>query len=269
LADPVGGTNERGMAVLFSGANGDALLTWKGEGKFDWFGYSVDAGDIDNDGIDDILIGAPMHTTTGMPNKGAFYAYSGVTGELLLHRKGSETDEMLGAFFRFVGDVNNDGYADLAAPLLDWISTVDAQGAASIFSTEIIPQMTASASTLSNSIGGIILFDMDFPDDAKRYFYQLLYSGTGVGPININGLAVPLSYDLNLVNAYLGDYHPGFSNPTGLLDGSGNATAKLTIPAGAIPPGIIDSTFYFAAISKVAWGDWEFSSVALPVTFTL
>ncbi len=267
FADLLTGTFKSGMVTLYSGATGEDFLFWTGEGKFDLFGYSIDAGDVDDDGVADILVGAPTVSTDGVTNRGAFYAFSGTSGEKVLYQEGADTNQVLGAFLRFAGDVNNDGLGDLAAPRFEWLSMFQPEGRAALYSSEIVPQMSASADTLTNSSGGTVLFDLDFPAEARFYWYQLLYSGAGTGPTSIQGLPVPLGYDVNLVNTYLGNYQPGFTDPTGLLDNQGDATARLSVPAGAIPPGVLNSTFYFAAICRLPWGQWEYSSVALPVTF--
>jgi FG-GAP repeat protein len=266
-SDLLAGVYDNGSVFLVSGATGDDLMFWIGQGKFDWFGYSIDTGDVNGDGVNDILIGAPLMSLDGLTNRGGFYAYSGTDFELLLFESGVAKNQVLGAGLRYLGDINNDGFQDLGTPFFDWSIPFSPSGSAYLYSTEIIPQMSASANSISNTTGGTVQFYLDFPDEAGLYDYRMLYSGTGMGPVNIMGLPVPLSYDLNLVNSYLGNYPPALFTPTGILNQNGDGTAKLSIPAGGIPPGIINSTFYFATICKLAWGNWEYSSVALPITF--
>lgn len=265
--DPIAGDHEIGSVILYSGLTETPLLFWSGEEKFSWFGYSLDTADINGDGTQDILIGSPLFTGDGPTNRGAFYVYDGTNGEILLRQTGTQESQILGAFCQFGGDVNNDGTVDILAPYLVNPTSTQPTGKVAVYSSEVIPQMTANSTTLSISAGGTITFDLDFTSEASFYSYKLLFSSAGMGPINILGLPVPLSYDINLVNSYLGIYAPVFGSPTGLLNPSGKATAQLNVPAGSVSPALLGSTFYFASICNVAWGTPERSSVAVPITF--
>ncbi|KAA3614297.1 MAG: hypothetical protein DWQ01_00925 [Planctomycetota bacterium] len=259
------GLYDSGFAGVYSGATGEELISWIGAGDFDLLGMFLSAMDVDGDGIQEAMIGAPGFDRDGVSNLGLLYMNSPVTGETLAQIKGTKQNEYVGIWPAPAGDVNLDGSPDFfvssfgrgAFPL----------GTATLYSGALVPQMTANGNSIQNSTGGAIRFDLDFPTEAAFYWYQLLYSGAGTGPIQIQGLDVPLSYDLFLVNSYLGNYEGSFSNPSGLLDAAGNGAVDLTIPAGAVPPGILNQTIYFAAISRLAWGTWEYASVALPVTF--
>ena len=47
----------------------------KGESRGSYFGYSLASCDVNNDGSNDILIGAPFYSTKNSPNLGAIYVY--------------------------------------------------------------------------------------------------------------------------------------------------------------------------------------------------
>jgi hypothetical protein len=72
-----------GAAYLFTGPvedgeydADDADLTLQGEGRGDWAGYSVASGDVNGDGNDDIIVGAPLHEEAS-DKTGAVYVVYG------------------------------------------------------------------------------------------------------------------------------------------------------------------------------------------------
>jgi hypothetical protein len=108
-----GGT-DAGSAFLYSGAEGALLLTLHGEQPNDLFGASVArAGDVDADGVPDLLVGAPHDHCNGF-NCGAVYAYSAEGGEPLLLIHGDPGDQ-LGTAVAGGGDADGDGRDDLVA----------------------------------------------------------------------------------------------------------------------------------------------------------
>ncbi len=90
------------------------LLT--GDAQGDAFGSSVhSAGDLDGDGFDDVIVGAPFADSSGLINNGAMSVYSGQTGMQLVKVTGGGLLDLFGRSVGTVGDLNNDGYADVLA----------------------------------------------------------------------------------------------------------------------------------------------------------
>jgi hypothetical protein len=117
---------DAGRAYVYSGHTGVMCFTGQAEG--DYLGFSVSgAGDVNNDGYDDLAVGAPGHDYLGM-NDGKTYVYSGETGSLIISYSGGSDDDVLGSSVSGAGDVNNDGYADVicAAPFYDDGANADA-----------------------------------------------------------------------------------------------------------------------------------------------
>ncbi|MEM7515757.1 MAG: FG-GAP-like repeat-containing protein, partial [Planctomycetota bacterium] len=102
-----------GMARVFSGTNGSPLYTFFGLETGDQFGDSVSgAGDVNNDGFDDVIVGAEFHDNMGASDTGMARVYSGANGSVLYTVFGSSANDLLGIAVSDAGDVNNDGFDD-------------------------------------------------------------------------------------------------------------------------------------------------------------
>lgn len=114
LFDNGGGTNDnRGMIRVYSGATGEALYTLIGERPGDNFGWALSgAGDVNNDGRPDIVVGAPLNDAAGS-NTGRVYVYSGADGGLLHRFTGERGGDKLGLSVASAGDMDGDGHDDI------------------------------------------------------------------------------------------------------------------------------------------------------------
>jgi len=87
---------------------------WIGEAKGDQFGWIARRiGDVDRDGVNDLVTSAPTHLVDGQP-AGRVYVYSGKTGKLLWSQTGPPGGR-LGIGVECAGDTNADGTADVVA----------------------------------------------------------------------------------------------------------------------------------------------------------
>ncbi len=87
---------------------------WDGESAGDQFGWIArKIGDVDRDGIVDIVTSAPTKNVGGA-DAGRVYAYSTRTGKELWHADGHPGDQ-LGTGLEAAGDVNHDGIPDVIA----------------------------------------------------------------------------------------------------------------------------------------------------------
>lgn len=102
-----------GRAYVHSGTDGRRLHQWTGEAAGDGFGIGpADAGDVDGDGHDDLVIGAWRHGGAA-PAGGKVYVYSGRDGRLMRTITGKVMGETLGFDATGTGDVDGDGVPDL------------------------------------------------------------------------------------------------------------------------------------------------------------
>jgi len=104
----------RGYVSVFSGATGSLLFHFEGEGANDAFGRSVAGpGDMNGDGVPDIVVGA-FHADTGsILDTGRIYVYSGANGAELYRLNGFGWYDYLGNSVSGADDVNGDGNADV------------------------------------------------------------------------------------------------------------------------------------------------------------
>jgi len=97
LAGASGSAGNTGAAYVFSGKDGEILLTLRGESRGDLFGRKVaGVGDIDGDGHDDVLVGAPNHDGPGGADSGRAYLLSGKDGSRILALDGTTAGERFG-----------------------------------------------------------------------------------------------------------------------------------------------------------------------------
>ncbi len=104
-----------GTLSVYSGIDGMLLYRLEGDAEDDEFAQQVKGiGDVDNDGIGDIVIGI-SRSDIGGEDAGAVRILSGANGDTLLTIYGSNVDERLGIDVSASGDVNNDTYPDIMA----------------------------------------------------------------------------------------------------------------------------------------------------------
>ncbi len=103
-----------GYVTVYSGATGGVLHSLVGAVPGDRFGFDVsEAGDVNNDGFDDFIVGIPHDATNGLYS-GAAMVYSGVDGSVLYTYQGNAAGRAVGFSVAGLGDINNDGFDDFA-----------------------------------------------------------------------------------------------------------------------------------------------------------
>ncbi len=158
-----------GSACVFSGLDGLHLYTVYGDSGGDSLGGSVHAaGDVNNDGYDDFIVGAYGDDNKGI-DAGSARVYSGQNGTTLYTFDGESAGDKFGYSVCCAGDVNADGYGDLVVgAYLDDNKAIDA-GSARVFSGK----------------DGLVLYAFD--GDAAGDFFG--FSVSDAGDVNADGYA--------------------------------------------------------------------------------
>jgi uncharacterized delta-60 repeat protein len=113
-----------GSVIVYSGKSALPLpnLIFTGDAAGDQFGIAVaGAGDVDHDGIPDIVVGAPQADAVDpvsqkrIKNTGRALIYSGASGTKLFDFYGESAGDGLGISVAVIGDIDNDGFAEVLA----------------------------------------------------------------------------------------------------------------------------------------------------------
>lgn len=117
--DPGSSPSGSGRVYVFSGADGSVMYTLASpnEEELGYFGHSVsDAGDVNNDGHDDVVVGAIRENPGTSPSHaGRAYTFSGMDGSVMYTFRSPSEEEgsLFGCDVSGAGDVDGDGYTDV------------------------------------------------------------------------------------------------------------------------------------------------------------
>lgn len=232
-----------GRAYVFYGTTGPFPISssvaaadqiYEGEMDGAVFGCSVDgAGDFDNDGYDDLVVGAYQDGGNGYFS-GKAYVFSGQTTALLYSISGFDDNDRLGRCVAGIGDIDNDSYDDIAVGVIrDEVGT-DEVGKAYVISaqTQSIVKIVAGeadADRFGLNLAGRLDFDGDGYGDLIVGAYRNASNGYEAG----RAYAFSLGGDPDGDNYLSGcDNCPTANNPgqeDSNFDGIGNACCCLSI----------------------------------------
>ncbi|MFT7618101.1 MAG: hypothetical protein ACI97A_001741, partial [Planctomycetota bacterium] len=202
FGNPLGNLRHSTVQVL-SGIDGSILFQSNGDTPGDLFGFSVnEAGDVNADGYDDIIIGMPHDATLNFPGggglaigpqAGAVKVISGSDGSTLYKILGSALLNEAGQSVAGLDDINNDGFSDFAFTEVE----KDTNGVGSPFVRVI------------SGVDGTLIFSLQAPN-SSFYIQEIANAGdvNGDGTTDIIvGLPVarsPLDIQTGLTRVYSG-----------------------------------------------------------------
>lgn len=220
-----------GFVTAFSGLTGQRLWTTSGIGPYDDFGEPVlTVPDVNGDGYSDVLVGA-----IGVgPLVGAAVLLSGRTGSHLSRFDGAPAINS-GHFGGALAWLSRTHGITLPTLVIgaNAADSVGPPGQGEVYVYEARPFLQPDAFELSAAAGGTLTLTLDFPDTEAGKSYQVLASSGARGGFRYGGLEIPLVPNA-FFHSFLRDTPGSFAGASGSLDAAGNATATLTLPAGAL-----------------------------------
>lgn len=132
---------DNGAVFIYHGSSGGisivANTTFVGDQGSAFYGTSVSgAGDVNADGIRDIIIGAPAYDFPGLNNCGAAFVHSGTNAgvsPLFTTIEGKQSSAQLGYSVATAGDVNGDGFNDVIVGAPTYSNGQAQEGAANVY----------------------------------------------------------------------------------------------------------------------------------------
>jgi hypothetical protein len=236
-----------GVVRAWSGRDGALLLTLSGSSNNDYFGDAIgSAGDVDQDGVPDLIVGAPYDDLAGA-NRGTVRVYSGASGALLLQVTGDELDAEFGGAVAGAGDVDGDGVPDVAigARLDNGAAGLDSGRVLLVSGTTGAVLFAREGSSAFANLGAALAAPGDVSGDGVPDLLAGM-PGDDAGGEGAGSAMVLSGVDGGTLSALPGAA-PGFAAGSSLatlgdLDGDGVGELVIGAPAGPGRADVVDGT---------------------------
>nr|WP_295923472.1 FG-GAP-like repeat-containing protein [uncultured Dyadobacter sp.] len=136
-----GASTDNGAAFVYHGSKNGISIVWNQKLESNqtnaYFGTSVaGAGDVNADGIRDVIVGAPSFDKVGCNNCGTAFVYHGTTlgvSSFYFALEGTQANAQMGFSVASAGDVNGDGYNDVIVGAPTFSNGQASEGAAFVY----------------------------------------------------------------------------------------------------------------------------------------
>jgi hypothetical protein len=133
---------------------------------------------------------------------------------------------------------------------------------------DVLTPLAANAGVLHAGAGGTVVFTLQLGPAAAGTMHVLLGTTSGTSPATslAPGISLPLVLDAFTYALLAVSNSPLAQNFVGIVPPSGNATASLSVPPGALPPSSIFTLFFFAAVGvDLAQPAYAYATNAVPL----
>jgi hypothetical protein len=261
VGNPHDGNAESGAAYFYSGNNKGILYYLLGQTQGDHFASSLSAiGDLDGDGVRDVLIGAPA---AGSNYGGTVTVVSAKTGATITTLTGSVFKGEFGRSIGTLGDVNHDGVEDFA------VAANEPNGSTTTGRVYVYSGRTFGLLAKFESPDGITSFgpalcsnSSGVPTDVDHDGVPDLVVGTpdADGPLHAGGTATLIRLDDLLLQATPTHVAPGQTETLDTRGGpASNLAAAFAVAFDGAPLSIL-----VALGSLDAFGAWSLSATVPP-----
>ncbi len=238
---------DSGSVFVYSGVDGALIRSHDGAQAGDFFGGTIAGlGDLDRDYVMDYAVGADHADSDGFDNSGAVYCFSGTDGRPLEEFKGPHENAYFGRAISGLGNfIANQQKGMLIGT--EWSDLYGLEDSGSVdlycydpflYGVGDVLYQGYQAVRIDVSDGGLLEFEIDFPDEAAGYEYRVILSRADPASTMFRGILVPLAMDTWAVNSWHG-FFPGagvFDGFQGTLDAEGKAMARFAVAPGRLEP---------------------------------
>jgi len=270
-ADP-GGLTDAGSVLIYSGVDGSLLNRIDGLAPGESISSIGSLGDLNGDGVSDLLVGVPGASPNGKAGAGVVRIVSGADSSLLLEIPGQAKGDGFGSVVGAPGDTNLDGFPDflVAAPFRDTNGFVDS-GTVFLFSGA--DQSVLFSVNGNRDFGGFEDFlpqltgggDLNGDGYPEALISSETLSVPGLGGRDVGALFVVSGKTSNLLQELFGffrDAHFGHVGALGDLDGDGLDDLVASIFRFRSPDGIQRGAAWVCAFHPHLTADGEALSAA-------
>lgn len=246
-----------GRVAVHSGATGQLLSEMSAGGPGARFGSSMDAMEPAQNGLSQLLVGAPGQVEPGNSAVGMAFLWQ-IAGNVGLFAWSEQLEDGTGTAVASLGDSNGDGHPDALVARQDGGAGGASQWTTRALSaetlglvTDVIEVSLGTGGAQTMSIDGLEIVPFSYQpvsEVAAGKPYAIVGSASGIAPgLDLGLQHLPLNYDAYFLFSVVHAGDGFIENGLGTLDAEGRATARFVVPPVAAPA-LVGLALHHAAI---------------------